>query len=213
MSCEKFELSIALLIEGELGAAAAHSLNLHLADCAVCRQFAAELQESQQALKAAAVIDFDETMLADLRREVMKEIAARPQSLWSRLFLRGRWQYAFATSMLLIAMILPALVWLRAEREPAVRPPVAAVNEKIVRPAPPAKQILPTRKPASDNARVIAVKRTRLAVNEPRVTSVTSGPKEASELSEPMRMEIKTSDPNVRIIWFVNQPAEKLTPS
>lgn len=119
MNCQKYEALIALAVEGDLSERRAVSVADHLAACATCRQFAAELRESQATLRTAGFDDFTAATLTDLRQAVMNEIALRPQpgSFLSRFFRPLRWQsVVIAGLLILLAPVM--LSWLNAGREP-----------------------------------------------------------------------------------------------
>lgn len=74
MNCEQFEKLIALEIEGDLPDKQVLKLSDHLSLCGSCRRFAEELRDSQMALHGYTGDDFDESLLAGIRHNVLAEI-------------------------------------------------------------------------------------------------------------------------------------------
>lgn len=116
MNCQKYEALIALAVEGDLSERRAVSVADHLAACATCRQFAAELRESQATLRTAGFDDFTAATLTDLRQAVMNEIALRPQpgSFLSRFFRPLRWQSVVIAGLLILLAPVMLSWWLNA---------------------------------------------------------------------------------------------------
>lgn len=104
MSCSSWEESIALHVEGDLPPAETRELEDHLANCATCRAFAAEMNASQAAWKQAALeAPLGEVVLAEIRANVQRELSApvRPRPAW-----RGarRWLALAAGIVLAVAL-------------------------------------------------------------------------------------------------------------
>ena len=220
MSCEKYELLIALEVTGDLSPRELAKVETHLAACPACREFAAEMQTSQAAVHLLSETEFSEAACADLRRSVMNEVAVRSSGpdFWRRLFRPFGWRYA-ALAGLFALLFLSAMFYLK-QSDPQ---PVVAGNQNQARQNLPdvkpetakdaesqqQKPVQPRRhKPASRAKFVKAPEpesRNDMAVvkplPEPGPVNATD---EAADDSK-IRMEIQTRDPNVRIIWFMNK--------
>jgi anti-sigma factor RsiW len=181
MSCDKFEPLIALYIEDDLAQAEAHVVESHLAGCDGCREFAAEMRESQAALKALRTEFVDDAVLLQVRTEVLSVASHRHYRVvtWPR--------YAVAAGLVLA--LLGGWMWQMRPREPRVRleprPIAASVS------APP----LVATVPAPQARTHTGVSRARR--HGPQMTPVFK--------SEPLVVKMITDDPQVVIYWLVDQ--------
>lgn len=127
MNCECYEQPIALWIAGDLTPVQFIEIEAHLNSCQECRRFADELRDSQKLLRAAALDEFPEAMLADLRRSVMTEVRRRESvsRFRQRWFRPLRWQYA----TLAILLLLSGLVGWRYFGARSDRQPQVVVND------------------------------------------------------------------------------------
>jgi anti-sigma factor RsiW len=177
MSCDKFEPLIALYIEDDLAQAEAQVVESHLAACDPCREFAAEMRESQAALKALRTEFVDDAVLLQVRTEVLSAASHSHRVVaWPR--------YAVAAGLVL-ALLAAWMwqMWSKARLEP--RPIVASVS------APP----LPATVPAPQARTHTGVARVRR--HRPQATPVFK--------SEPLVVKMITDDPQVVIYWLVDQ--------
>ncbi len=177
MTCDKFEPLIALYVENDLAAAEAQAVESHLAGCDACREFAAGMRESQEALKALRTEFVDDAVLLQVRTEVLSVAAHRPRIVaWPR--------YAIAAGLVLA--LLAGWLWQmrpRARLEP--RPIAANVSEPSLPVTVPAPQ-------ARARTRVARMRSHRL-----QATPVFK--------SEPLVVKMITDDPQVVIYWLVDQ--------
>ena len=97
MSCQKFELLIALYVEGDLATGDAGMVESHLGECVGCRQFSAEMRTSQAALKVLRNEYIAPSAFEQVRSHVL---ATRPQAwlplIWPR--------YAVAAGLLVVLL-------------------------------------------------------------------------------------------------------------
>jgi len=132
-------------------------------------------------------LPFGEDVLVQIRKDVMTQIErdARP---WMGIFLRA----TIATSALLLFVSLPVI---RREK------PVASSELRVAREASPVRpaqlatrnsQPEPVITPTSHRVRRRPIKRTEPVPPEPAE----------------VRIELQTSDPDVRIIWFTNDTGD-----
>ena len=176
MSCDKFEPLIALYIEDDLAQAEAQVVESHLAGCDACREFAAEMRESQAALKALRTEFVDDAVLLQVRTEVLSAASHLQRVVaWPR--------YAIAAGLVL------ALLggWLVRRQTDNTRVRVQSVHASL--PAPPAQPVVRPRQPRVLAARV----RRRPRQQTPRFKS------------EPLVVKMITDDPQVVIYWLVDQ--------
>jgi hypothetical protein len=133
-------------------------------------------------------LPFGDEALAQIRKDVLTQIEReqRVERRWLGLFLRA----TLAASVLVFLVSLPLLR--RPDRKPTITPAVSPVPQP---PQPPAQ--LATRNPQPDPA-----------PTPPRPARRRPRPIERIEPPEVVRIELHTSDPDVRIIWFTNHTGE-----
>jgi anti-sigma factor RsiW len=176
MSCPKFELMIALYVEGDLAPGEAGVVESHLAACDSCRAYAAEMWESQAALKALRNEYVETSAFEQVRANVL---AARPRAWRSQAWPR----YAIAAG-LVTALLAGWLVRRQTDNTVVGVPPVRAVL-----PTPPAQPLVRLRQPKV----LVARARRRSRRQAPRFKS------------EPLVVKMITDDPQVVIYWLVDQ--------
>jgi len=176
MNCEKFELPIALYVEGDLTSVEACAVELHLAACESCREFAVEMRASQAALKMLRNEYVDASAFEQVRVNVL---AARSRSWRSVAWPR----YAIAAGIV-IALLSG---WLM--RRQADHTVVGVQSVHPILPAPPSQPVIQPRQPKVLAARV----RRRPRRQAPRFKS------------EPLVVKMITDDPQVVIYWLVDQ--------
>jgi hypothetical protein len=209
MTCQDFELQIALLTEGDLNASEAERVELHLARCPQCRRFAEEIAESQTALKTYGPLEPHPNELVALRLAVMTRIPIQEKSRRVGFFSwRLAWRFAAAVALLAGG----TLVWRALDRS---APPDPVSNVRLAAPPNHSAIIRTETQPNStattarnDAARprpaalnFATVRHARRAAAHRRAASLPSEPPSAA-MQENVRIEIQTSDPNVRIIWI-----------
>jgi len=196
MNCARVEILLPDLVDDgvdpELVAARAH-----LAGCERCAALADDFRASLDLARELSEPDADAAFYASIRRDVLARVAAeRPARTWVR-------PLAIAASVALVALaLLLAAQALRDRPEGAtkklvVEGPTTAAPPPAPEPAPaPEPRIVPDEPrptPVADRRR----RRT------PRPTVERAAVEAPPEPAEMMRIEYQTSDPNVRIIWFV----------
>jgi len=119
MNCAKFEPLIALYVESDLPASEASVVETHLEGCAECREFAAEMRDSQAALKALRTDFVEEVVFQEVRAEVLNRVSMpRKQAAWPR--------YAIA-AMLLMGLWVARLRFVRPAASLNVEPRAAVI--------------------------------------------------------------------------------------
>jgi len=97
MSCAKFESLIALYVESDLAERERRLVEAHLERCHGCREFAADIRESQTALKELRMDFVEESALQEVRAEVLfhlstpRKTAAWPKYAMAAMLLAGLW--------------------------------------------------------------------------------------------------------------------------
>lgn len=180
MNCSEWEREIA-------GESASAGLEEHLAGCARCREFARELDANRVALRELTVhpAAFDA-----VRRRVLDEIQAKKR--------RAIW-WAWPAVAAAACMAIFCLVYFM----PSTHGPVATKLVQIpVKSAPRVAQAAPVTK---------VVRHPGVHHWRPGVArSADAARKNACATCEPLTVKMLTSDPDVIIIWLVDQKGDSL---
>src|SRR5215470_11826727 len=201
MNCERAERLLALAAGADLGGREARDLETHLAGCDRCRALEGDFVRSRAWLESAPQPTCSEADYADLRRGVWREIErrgaapARVTPAGARTILAGAGLFAAALAALLL-LPLPIVVRRAPGPESAgpvriAEPSAAAAEPGSVRPTP--ASVAPVVSPVL-SGRNRPVARRRSAAPEPA--------------EETVRIEFRTANPNVRMIWFVKKGEE-----
>lgn len=132
MTCVNFELPIALYVENDLTEEEALLVESHLSACDRCRELAADIRESQAALKALRSEFVDGSVLQQVHADTMQAISRKRRPLlWPRC----------AIAAALVLALAAGWIWrmrpvMRLELRPiaaAVPPPhlVAPAQERL----------------------------------------------------------------------------------
>ena len=151
----------------------------HLAECSACRELLEDLQASQAALKELSAVDV--ALLSAVRSGVLAKIESRRLAAWP-------WVAAFAVAAALIVAVLTV------PRQPALitKAPVSSIGgaDPLVRGRPPGRpSVIAEAAPKSKRSRPGGRLRTR-----------GSAPL--------LVVKMLTDDPNIVIIWLVDQPGD-----
>jgi hypothetical protein len=203
-ACRRIEPLLALAAGGDLSpaSAAAAAVEEHLSTCGSCRRAADGLTDTVHRIRELPALRLSPEESLALRRGVWSRIeqiraADRPTDLASRGI---GWKTAVwaAAALVLLLLLLP---W-RAAREEA---PAIGPVPSLARTAPGARDLAP---PAA------AATRPTPESAAPRVArrSARRHFRPAPESNEPVRIELSTPNPNVRIVWLVGSAGEDLPP-
>lgn len=235
MTCKQMGELLPLYAGRDLDEKRARLVSEHVQICSACAQVAGEYQDAIELAQHFAPPVFSDHVYASVRRQVMQQIEDEPTApLLPQMFgswFRPRLTLAVA-SALLIALGFLAL-YLVVNRTADVQP-VANIQPAVNPEQTPESTATPQttdpisaeNKPAKDKRRRIHsfVNRSPLvAVKAPGSESQTAeilpklrDPEAANSLpaveaapgESPLRVEMQTKDPNIRIIWF-SQPNTK----
>jgi anti-sigma factor RsiW len=176
---------LALYLRGDLPEADHRRVARHAGNCPECQETLADFSRSYELLTSG----FEEPEQADLmavRSAVMREIAKRKVG-------PGRWIWASATAAVVMVVVL--LAW-HSERQDL--PAVA----QLPQPRPPAV-VLPSQAPP------------RVHVTRAARKHIEAGMRAATLLTEagqPAILKMNTSDPNVVILWQLQEAEKVATP-
>ena len=214
MNCKNVEPLLSLYVGRDLEEEQSRSVTAHLQSCTECSLAADEYSAASQLLQRYEPPFFSDETYAGIRGQVLNEIERESHArvwpgIFSQLFLalvqpRMRW----ITAALLLAISVTALYLSRSRSHQLPNDQQVAVRSEInndlarssssfsskgqVRMATTSRQI--TRKKKA-NAGVVAANRSpHLDKTQP------------SSASAPVRVEMQTSNRNIRIIWLSSQP-------
>jgi len=219
MNCRRIEELIPLYVGGDVDRRLSGEVQSHLKTCDGCAELAAEYEASRDWLSGAPP-EFDEDLLADVKRGVIRELEnAKPQAglfeLMSETIARTLLRPAVAAGLLLV--VFGALTfWLYAEKQNSKPPTEAVVTEDkgaVERVAlDPHGDATPGAKEQPKRTGVNHHHRRQRSIGvtaEQAITEIAEATNEAQSPSAVavdsngmLRIEIQTVDPNIRIIWF-----------
>jgi putative zinc finger protein len=232
MNCRRIEQLLPLYVEGDLKSSLTAQIASHLEWCGRCNWLADEFEESQSWLRSHEAPVFDEAFVGDLKRSVLNRVAASGSraslfSSWITHWNR-RQVLALAMTFLLVVGALTLYFYQSRARSNSDIVSGTSVPEDTIRKEdrqPSAANLDPE---AGLKPKDLIVKgRLRFKPQIPR-TAITrhdfdgrpprtdeevisqGNPTEQVDSSagvpgdsrEMLRIEIQTSDPNIRIIWF-----------
>lgn len=173
-----------LWIEGDLDPTEQVAVDTHLDQCPDCREAAEQLRASQSWLRETMTSPFDASDQERLRRKVMDQVRAEivPKPV-RRLAVRPGLLVACAATLL-----IATFTWRHAQ--PMIPPP-PSTQPTVVTPLPTFPQPLPAQ------AQTDPLRMARAHTPPHARREAPSLPQE-----EPARIEIQTSNPNIRIIWL-----------
>jgi anti-sigma factor RsiW len=217
MSCGDYEGLIALRAGGDLPREDEGRLDGHLAGCSACREFAQELQEYQIVLMRWRSEAPDADLMENVRRNVLariKEGRGRSVGRWRLQFPIFRLPLRFAAGVA-IASLLVVSFWLASHRRPQGRevqlPSRQSAASLSLGAADPRRE---TQTHVIAQAGAVPKRKVRLTASSPR-DSRAGQPEPGEKMEEPdtsalkpLRIELQTADPKIRIIWFVPQRSE-----
>lgn len=187
MRCRRIARLLPLAAGGDLGPRRSSAVASHVAGCDACRQIEESLAESLRLLRAVPAPSFSQAERTALRRAVWGEIARDRAERFSRRVPLLAWGAAAAALVLAVALALRHRPLAPLAPYPA---PSTLADESAV-PIAPAPLAAP-RDAAPKTAPLIARR-----VLRPRPAAPAGA----------VRIEFRTQDPDVRIIWLVRGDA------
>lgn len=215
LNCKRAGRSVPLFVAGDLSGDLNREMVNHLAICEECGRLAQEFRESNSLLtEACALPEFGAQFYDQIRNKVLDKINRDGMS--SRPRFGQRWILASAFALMLIASGVMFVRWRAAHEAPqdlasttqiagetrASQAPESAsplqskdLRRKFQRPQKPIRQTTLTHPTSQQfqSARNLAA-----SSGGPQVS-----PSKLASASEVSRIEIQTSNPNIRIIWLV----------
>jgi|SRR5215831_5852680 len=211
MDCKHIANKVWLYVEGDLKPREHERVTRHIASCPECEGLVREVTESQLWLKSSETERFDDAVLDNVRRGARQKIAEMADARfgWLGFYARLNWKPLILAcpAMLLMCWLAVHSVFYKNRNRAA---PGQVADGRGYSP-----KKVPDTTTISDIASGIGSK-DRIPVGRkrrrPRLVGPEPGLESRSQLatsretreSAPLRIEIQTEDPNVRIIWFAS---------
>ena len=215
LNCKRARRNVPLFVAGDLSGDLDREMVNHLAICEQCGRLAQEFRESNSLLtEACALPEFGAEFYDEIRNSVLDKITR--DGLSSRPRFVHRWIFASALALMLVASAVMFVRW-RAARE-APQPLTStnqidgnsASNQAPEPPSSPQSQDFSpkTQRPQKPVRQMTLTHRTSQQFQLARNLAASPGgpqqsPSERASTSEVSRIEIQTSNPNIRLIWLV----------
>jgi hypothetical protein len=237
MNCKNVEELLPLFVGRDLEAERAGQLNAHIQSCIECGRSAREYVEANQLLKSFEPPQFGEATYAAVRGNVLREIERKSSAPGLFEFLRRpvplqvRWAVSVAVMVVVCAFAYYFLAdrtrqpdyrpQLTANRGPGKKDPlseqvntgtVAVRTTSAKKPHRPTSNLLAQASGHSTRAGgtpAVPVRTASYSLAEPKDASLNT----PATSDKTLRLEIQTSNPNIRIIWFSHPPNTEGSPS
>ena len=230
MNCRRIEKLILLYVEGDLQSKMSDRVASHLDWCSRCNRLADEYKESQSWLRSSTLPEFEKALLDSVKNDVLIRIAASnrkssPLALLAQHCNRRQVLALSAALLLIFGMVVISVYQARVkinstreiatkERRDETTQPTSASYSKPAPGAVPRKphRLSPNRRRflARDIKAPIVNQGGGQVLSHADGLAETRAPRQQVEnlssfenSKEMLRIEIQTSDPNIRIIWFV----------
>jgi len=203
---------VPLFVAGDLSGDLDREIVNHLAICEECDRLAQEFRQNSNLLtEACALPEFGAQFYDEIRNRVLDKITRDGVS--SKPPFGRRWIYAAALALMLVASAVMFVRWRAAHEAPLDSASTIRITSNTA-----SKQALQSKDlPLKSQRQSIPQKPVRrMALSRPafkqfelarKFDAAPGGPQvspsERASASEVSRIEIQTSNPNVRIIWLV----------
>ncbi len=210
MTCARAKTLLALHVEGDLGIDESRAVEAHLAACAACASEIAAYERSQGFLREAGPAPFGERDYAEIRRAVRERLddrAAR-STLVRRILIFLEGKRGAAVLVAAAGLLLVAGITMLPFRKHAPDTPRTAAAHAQAEPLFPSKKD-PAAVPAPASVALSGGAQTPFPSKQKGLGALAPTlPVQTAVASAVSRIELQTSNPNVRIIWLVGpQPA------
>lgn len=208
VECGRVEPLLALAAGGDLPAAQSLLVEEHLTVCEGCRRSLAAFDATVHTIRELPASPFSPDENAELRRKVWSRIEHdRTRTIfgWRGL----SWNTAALAAAAALAVLALLLPWrpTRPSASPAVRDGIAAaVPSRDAAPLSRPQALLPQPQASLSQPQALAP--------APRIARrrAPGRPGRIAEPAEPVRIELSTPDPDVRIVWLVGPTADQELP-
>ena len=218
MNCKRASRNVPLFVAGDLSGDLNREMVNHLAICEECGRLAQEFRESNSLLtEAFALPEFGAQFYDEIRNNVLDKITR--DGMASRPRFGHRWIYASAFALMLVASAVMFVRWRGVQEAPQDLSSTTRIagntasNQAPESTSSPQSKDLPRKSQRTSISRK-PVRQTTLSRTTPqqfesaRKLDASAGglqvsPSERASASEVSRIEIQTSNPNIKIIWLV----------
>jgi len=233
MNCRRVHKLMPLYVEDDLRPALANRVAAHLEWCGKCNWLADEYKESQGWLRAWAPPEFDRALLDSVKNGALAQIAARTRrpSRWATLAPHLNRRQVFALSAAALVIVATFVIYTYQSRMkdagaiesvkqapdqvPQIdqSPNVSSGPETALEASLPLRRSVPKRSRHSLKRFARAVRsaekeKLEVARSEAPQPPNAARPNLASDSKDMLRIEIQTSDPLIRIIWFAPRESD-----
>lgn len=230
MNCKQVEKLLPLYAGRDHEEKRATLVTEHVQTCAACARVVDEYRESVQLTQQFVPPIFSETVFAEVRQRVLREIETEAPA-WSQTItslFRLRLTWAIASVILIVVSIFAIYFIVNREnvgQQLADNPPAKVqpgTNERVnpgphddKRAAlPPSVATADKKQPFAGVPRPQHKKSRNVSAQASSIPQPTLfPPRDSAALGKTLRVEIQTKDPQIRIIWFVPQESKPVIPS
>ena len=231
MNCRRVQELMPLFVEDDLRPALATRIASHLEWCGKCNWLADDYKESQSWLRASTPREFDNALLDSVKNGALAQIAAAKQRplRWAAFAEHWNRRQVFALSAAALIIVATFVIYVyqtrvkdsrsveAVEKMPDEMPPydrapnLSGATKTAPEASFPPQRSVSKRTPHSLKGFARAgVPREKLDVaqSEAPVPSDAQRPDVSSDSKDMLRIEIQTSDPLIRIIWFAPRESD-----
>jgi len=215
LTCKRASRNVPLFVAGDLSGDLNREMVNHLAICEECGWLAQEFRESNSLLtEAFALPEFGAQFYDEIRNNVLDKITRDGMS--SRPRFGHRWIFASAFALMLVASAVMFVRWRGVHEAPQVLSSTTEIggntasNHELESASSHQSKGLPTKfqPPQKPVRRIRMTHPASQQFQSARNLAASPGgiqvsPSELVSASEVSRIEIQTSNPNIRIIWLV----------
>lgn len=241
MNCKQLDELLPLYAGRDLDEKRARLVSEHIQICSTCARVAGEYREAVELAQHFAPPVFSDNVYASVRRQVMQQIEDKPTApLLPQMFaswFRPRIAWAFASALIIVFGLFAFYLVINRTADvqpvvnihPAVNPeqtPELRATPRTTEPVIPPSAV----KPGHEKRRRIHSFMNRsphVAAHTPNSSRAASispklrGPEPPNSLpaidaapgESPLRVEIQTKNPNIRIIWFSQSNSKPALPN
>ena len=239
MNCQQIDELLPLYAGRDLDEKRARLVSEHVQNCVACARVAAEYQQTVELTQHFAPPVFADNVYASVRRQVMQQIEAEPKTpLLTQMFggwFRPRTAWAFASALIIALGVFALYLVVNrsadvrpvADNHPTVNSPEQNPQSTAALPAPQTVKPDAPRKAPVEKRRGLLNRPSFVAARDPRTASRTGispklrdseaanslPPEDEVPGKSPLRVEIQTKNPNIRIIWFSQSNSKPALPN
>ena len=209
MNCRRVEKLIPLFVGNDLDEDDLALVKAHAGYCADCRISIKQYEQSRQWLRGLEAPELDGAVLSQFRRDIVERLDDRPIRFTFSLHINSL-EAAFVAVLLLLTLIAGLIYF------PRTRSAAQLAEQELGLPSPSLQSDREPEAPAV-HAVIHGAHGTgrRRPHNRERELVSTNEPSESIEdrmpslrTAAPVRIEIQTADPSIRIIWFAAGSAD-----